>query len=134
MEYAELVKLLEETVKIPIYGVLGKLRNNLIYLATSEGEISIYALVNGKSVKLTKSPIAVTTRPKSNLDFIPFARDVEKGKEIHAVYIANLKGEEFQIESPRVRISSLAYDSKRIVLTGSSQSETSIYVIENGKL
>ncbi|WP_048054253.1 S9 family peptidase [Saccharolobus solfataricus] len=134
MEYSELIKLLEETVRIPFYAILGKLKNNLIYLATSEGEISIYALIGGKNVKLTKSPIAISTRPKSSLDFIPFARDVEKGKEIHAIHIANLKGEEFQIESPRVRISSLTYDDKRIVFTGSSQNETSLYVIENGKL
>ncbi|QGA53668.1 alpha/beta fold hydrolase [Sulfolobus sp. E5-1-F] len=134
MEYSELVKLLEETVRIPLYDVLGKLKNNLIFLSTSEGENSIYTLMNGNTVKLTKLPIAGTTRPKSNLDFIPFTRDEEKGKEIHAIYIANLKGEEFQVESPKVRISSLAYDSKRIVFTGSSQTETSIYVIENGRL
>ncbi|WP_338603227.1 S9 family peptidase [Sulfolobus tengchongensis] len=135
MKYSELVKMLEEVVGIPIFAVLGKLKDNLIFLATTEGEVNISALTSGKVAKLTKSPIASSARPKSNSDFIPFVRDVERGKEIHAIYTVNLKGEEFEVFSPNLRVTSLAYDGKRIAFTGSSQTETSLYLIEgDGKV
>ncbi|MCY0859741.1 MAG: S9 family peptidase [Sulfolobaceae archaeon] len=135
MEYSELVKTLERLVSSPIYAVLGKLKEeNVIFFSTNEGETNISAIINGRVVRLTKEPIAGASNPKPNLDFIPFTRDVEKGKEIHAVYAVNLKGEEYEIASPSVRIFGLGYDEKNIAFVGISQTEASLYVIENGKL
>ncbi|MDT7861600.1 MAG: S9 family peptidase [Saccharolobus sp.] len=134
MEYSELVRILEDLVRLPIYGIIGKLKDTPILLSTVEGKVSISALMGDKLRVLTKEPIASSAIPKSHLDFVPFARDVEKGKELHSIYIVNLKGEEYEVASPKLRIFSLAYDEKNIAFIGSSQSESSLYVIEGGKI
>lgn len=134
MEYSELVRVLEDLVRLPIYGIIGKLKDTPILLSTVEGKVSISALIEDKLRVLTKEPIASSAIPKSHLDFVPFTRDVEKGKELHSIYIVNLKGEEYEVASPKLRIFSLAYDEKNIAFIGSSQSESSLYVIEGGKI
>ncbi|TRM73157.1 S9 family peptidase, partial [Sulfolobus sp. E5] len=83
MEYSEIVKELERLVKIPTYYVLGKLKDNLVFYSTTQGETNISALIDGKIIRLTKEPIAMPSTPKANLDFLPFTRDVERGKEVH---------------------------------------------------
>ncbi|BDB98053.1 S9 family peptidase [Saccharolobus caldissimus] len=134
MEYSELVRILEDLVRLPIYGIIGKLKDTPILLSTVEGKVSISALIGDKLRVLTKEPIASSAIPKSHLDFVPFTRDVEKGKELHSIHIVNLKGEEYEVASPKLRIFSLAYDEKNIAFIGSSQSESSLYVIEGGKI
>ncbi|AHC52173.1 acylaminoacyl-peptidase [Sulfolobus acidocaldarius SUSAZ] len=134
MNYTEIIKGLERLIKIPEYHVLGKLRDNLVFFSTAQGVTNISALVGTRVVRLTKEPISSTSTPKSHLDFLVFARDIEKGKEKHAVYACNLKGEEYEIASPRVRIMSLAYDDKNVAFVGSSEDGTYLYVIEEGKL
>ena len=135
MEYSELVKMLEDLVRLPIYNVIGKLKEDTpILLTTIEGNVGISALVENKLRVLTKEPIASSAVPKSHLDFLPFTRDVEKGKELHSIYIVNLKGEEYEVASPRLRIFSLAYDENKIAFIGSSQNESALYVIEGGKI
>ncbi|ADX85853.1 alpha/beta hydrolase family protein [Saccharolobus islandicus] len=134
MEYSELVRILEDLVRLPIYGIIGKLKDTPILLSTVEGKVSISALIGDKLRVLTKESIASSAIPKSHLDFVPFTRDIEKGKELHSIHIVNLKGEEYEVASPKLRIFSLAYDEKNIAFIGSSQSESSLYVIEGGKI
>ncbi|TRM79850.1 S9 family peptidase, partial [Sulfolobus sp. D5] len=121
-------------VKIPTYYVLGKLKDNLVFYSTTQGETNISALIDGKIIRLTKEPIAMPSTPKANLDFLPFTRDVERGKEVHSVYICNLKGEEYELTSPKVRIMGLAYDDKTIAFVGSSNDGAFLYAVEGGKL
>nr|WP_232516052.1 hypothetical protein [Sulfuracidifex tepidarius] len=94
MEYSELVKNLEELIGLPIYVVVGRLKDNPILLTTTEGRNTVSTLIEGKLNPLTGEPIASVAPPKQHLDFIAFTRDAEKGKEIHSVYITNLRGEE----------------------------------------
>lgn len=134
MEYSEIVKTLEELVSLPIYAVIGKLKDTPVLLTTTEGKVNISILEGDKLRVLTKEPISGSPYPKPQLDFIPFIRDVEKGKELHSIYITNLKGEEYEVASPKIRIFSLAYDDKNVAFIGASQNESSLYVIEGGKI
>ncbi|BCU69883.1 hypothetical protein [Stygiolobus caldivivus] len=125
MDYKDLVKGLEEIVKTHYYKVIGKLKETPVLITTLEGTINLSVLKGGKLENLAKSVIDVAS-PKPQLDYVPFTRDVEKGKEVHSVYTVNLKGEESEVSSPRKRVTSIAYDEKTIVYTASSAESTSL--------
>jgi hypothetical protein len=133
MEYSELVKSLEEVVNIPVYAVLGSLKQNVVFLSTLQGESNI-SVISKEVIRLTNKPVAIPALPKKELDFLVYAFDTQKGKEIHSLNVVTLKGEEYEAVSPQMRVISLAYDQKRIAFVGSSLQETALYVVEHGKL
>jgi len=133
MEYSQLVKSLEEVVNIPVYAVLGSLKQNVVFLSTLQGESNI-SVISKEVIRLTNKPVAIPALPKKELDFLVYAFDTQKGKEIHSLNVVTLKGEEYEAVSPQMRVISLAYDQKRIAFVGSSLQETALYVVEHGKL
>lgn len=134
MEYLELLKKLEELVKAPSYQIVGKLKDIPLLRTSTEGVINLSVLRGDKLDRITKDPIAGLASPKPQLDYVPIIRDVEKGKELHSIFIVNLKGEEYELASPKMRITSIAYDEKSVVFTGSSRDSTALYIVEDGKL
>ena len=134
MEYLELLKKLEELIKVPSYLIVGKLKDIPLLWTSTEGVFNLSVLRGDKLDRITKEPIAGLANPKSQLDYVPIIRDVEKGKELHSIFVVNLKGEEYELASPKMRITSIAYDEKSVVFTGSSQDSTALYIVEDGKL
>ncbi|MDT7873676.1 MAG: S9 family peptidase [Sulfolobaceae archaeon] len=134
MEYLELLKKLEELIKAPSYLIVGKLKDIPLLWTSTEGVFNLSVLRGDKLDRITKDPIVGLANPKSQLDYVPIIRDVEKGKELHSIFVVNLKGEEYELASPKVRITSIAYDEKSVVFTGSSQDSTALYIVEDGKL
>jgi len=134
MEYLELLRRLEELIKAPSYRILGKLKDTPLLWTSTEGAFNLSVLRGDKLDRITKGPIAGSANPKSQLDYVPVIRDVERGKELHSIFVVNLKGEEYELASPKMRITSIAYDEKSVVFTGSSQNSTALYIVEDGKL
>lgn len=134
MEYSELLKKLEELIKAPSYHMVGKLKDVPLLLTTTEGVVNLSVLRGDKLDRITKDPIAELANPKPQLDYVPIIRDVERGKELHSIFVVNLKGEEYELASPKMRITSIAYDEKAVVFTGSTQDSTALYMVEGGKL
>jgi len=134
MEYLELLKKLEELIKVPSYQIVGKLKDIPLLWTSTEGVFNLSVLRGDKLDRITKDPIAGLANPKSQLDYVPIIRDVEKGKELHSIFVVNLKGEEYELASPKMRITSIAYDEKSVVFTGSSHDSTALYIVEDGKL
>jgi hypothetical protein len=134
MEYLELLRRLEELIKAPSYRIVGKLKDTPLLWTSTEGAFNLSVLRGDKLDRITKGPIAGSANPKSQLDYVPIIRDVERGKELHSIFVVNLKGEEYELASPKMRITSIAYDEKSVVFTGSSQNSTALYIVEGGKL
>lgn len=132
MEYSEILSLLEKTVKIPHYTLLGNLKGTPLYVSTEQGEISLFAL-SKKSKRLTKGAISDVARPKPNADYVPFIKDLSHGKEVHSLNITNLKGEESEVSNPGARITSLSYDKNKIAFTSHSGGSGGVFLVEGGE-
>ena len=132
LSISEIVKTLENLVRIPLYGTLGITANNLVYLSTQEGIRSLWSInLESKSVKrLTVKPVHEPVIPTATSPYIIFTRDVAKGKELHKVFYTDVRSgkEELLADTPLMRIFGIAFDGSKVAFTGATAEDTAIYL------
>ncbi len=132
MDITNKIRILETIIKIPYYMVIGYTHGRLIYYSTIEGITNIWSLDVESKVKrrLTREPISQVAEPKPDSPYVIYTRDVTKGKEHHKIYYVDSKGreEKLLIDTPSMRIFSIAFDSEKIVFTGATTKDMALYI------
>ena len=87
------------------------MEGSVVVLAVTEGKRALMVLKGDRPETLTKGLVHAVMR-RQDQEMTPLIKDVEKGREVHAVYAVNLNGGEFEVSPPRGRITTFAYDGK----------------------
>lgn len=131
MSVVEKLKIVEEIVKLPWYGVTGITQNKLIYVSTSEGIRDLWALdlKTNKTLRLTTKGISGVADVKSKSPLIIYIRDVTDGKELHKVFTINVNEpkEKILVDFKPKRIFGISFDGERIALSCAGEKEVEIY-------
>lgn len=131
-DVVEKLKIVEEIVKIPWYGVVGITQNKLIYMSTREGIRNLWALdlETNESLRLTKKGVSGVADIKTKSPLVIYTRDVTGGKELHNVYSININElrEKVIVDFKPRRIFGISFDGERIALSCAGEKEVEIYI------
>ena len=132
MNVVEKLKIVEEIVKLPWYGLAGITHNKLIYVSTREGIRNLWALdfETNKALKLTAKGISGVADVKSKSPLILYIRDVTGGKELHNVFSINVNNvkEKVAVDFEPKRIFGISFDGEKLALSCAGKNEVEIYI------
>ena len=132
----DVVKIVEELIKVPRYALVGRALNYPVYLSTREGVTSLWRIdpKDCSSKRLTTKPVHGAAPPKPNCPYVVFTVDVAGGKELHRIYYVDIRSgkESLVSDTPLMRIFSLAIDGERVAFTAATQEDIAIYVARLG--
>ncbi|OYT38551.1 MAG: S9 family peptidase [Desulfurococcales archaeon ex4484_58] len=137
---SKIVKILEDLVRIPYYGLYGKsVSNELIIESDEEGapHIYLYSLVDGSKKKLTSEPIYSTaTPPDTPVNRVVYTRDVSRGKELQQIFYYDLtrNTEDKLVEMDPIRIFGLTDAIEYIAFTGATSKGVFLYKVKGHSL
>ena len=127
----EILKMLEEVVRAPLYSVVGISGDKLVFMTNEEGVESLwyYDFTRRKTEKLCKDIYGVASVVKDS-PYIIFTRDVSKGRELQQVFVININNKkEFKFENftPK-RIFSIDYNGELIALSAVSEKGIGLWI------
>lgn len=130
--YSNILRILEEIVRIPIYNLVGICKDKLIFLSTKEGITSLWSSdLSGKNlVKLSGDDVIYVAKPSLNDNIIIYSRDISKGKELQRIFKSSprFKDEDLALDMDPLRIFGLCYKDDRIVYIGVGEKDIGIYM------
>ncbi|MET1159800.1 MAG: S9 family peptidase [Thermoprotei archaeon] len=131
IELSRIASLLEKLVKIPTYTVLGYTSDYLVYVSNKSGVTSIwlYDTKTGHEVEAIRGPVSGVFRIRFEKPYIIYTRDVARGREQHKVYIYSATSKStIELSMEPMRVFSGALDEDRIVFTGATMKDISLYM------
>ncbi len=137
---SRIVKILEDLVKIPYYGLYGRTSSNeLVVESDEEGapHIYLYNPFTGSKKRVTHKPIYLTaTTLDKPINKIIYTRDVSRGKELQQIFIYDLikNVEDKLVEMKPIRIFGLADAIDYVAFTGATSEGVFLYRVRNGEL
>ncbi len=133
MSFSEKIAVLEAIVRAPTYSVVGFTHRKLVYVTTQEGARSLWYMdiKSGEHKKIADEIWAIGDIVKDS-PYVPYTKDIMKGREQHVVFIYNLEsGENIEVESiPPQRIIGIAFDGGSIAISGSTEKALEIWTIK----
>ncbi len=133
MEAHEIVKMLEELVKVPRVSLNGIISGDkMLVTSLMEGEKALYSFDPNKGAmrRLSKEAISAVAIPPYGSKEVYFTRDVTKGREQHVLMRLDVEGgEEERVDMVPMRITSIVHKD-RVFFVGSSN-ENALYVVDN---
>ncbi|MDW8082948.1 MAG: alpha/beta fold hydrolase [Sulfolobales archaeon] len=131
-DIAEISRIIESVVSVPIYDIEGIAKEYLVYSSTEEGVYSTYVLdLTTGSKKLVASNVYWQVAVSENSSKIVFLRDVAKGLELSKVFVYDLdsgKEEVISADMESQRIIGLAFDGERVSWSGATKDVAGIYL------
>jgi dipeptidyl aminopeptidase/acylaminoacyl peptidase len=130
---SQIARILEELISAHPYFLLGvDSRGRVIYQSNEGGFNSIWALdpSSGDRKRLSTETILWTDLVSDKRNRVVFTRDVSRGREQQIVgYVDLVSDREYLYESMKpLRVFGLADDGERIVFTGATETDISIYM------
>ncbi len=133
---ADLMKRLEELVRLPFYALMGIASDKLVYLTTEQGVVRLWVSNKDGSDKRPASGERVTalSRPEPDSNIIVYARDVTKGQELGQIYTLDVDSlaEEKALEMTPTRVIGLVRRGDKIVYSGAAEDGVGIFMGEIG--
>ena len=130
----EKLKILEEIIRVPRYGVVGVTQNKLVYVSTVEGVFDLWTLdlETSKTVKVTSGGIHDVADVKSSSPLVIYTKDVSGGKELHQVFKVDVReGKELKVgDFKPKRIFGIAFDGEKAAFTCSTEKEIEVYSVK----
>jgi len=126
------LRVIEELVKVPRYGVVGLTHGVLVYASTIEGVIDLWALdlKTKESRRLTRGGIHSVANVKSKSPLVVYTKDVSGGKELQQVFAVDVRdGRELKLTDfePK-RVFGIAFDGEKVAFSCSGEDAIDIYI------
>ncbi|BBD73651.1 acylaminoacyl-peptidase [Sulfodiicoccus acidiphilus] len=125
---SKLAEVLERVISLPQYTLLGAKGGRLIYYAWEKGERSLFSWDGSERVMLASNVVETSLAVNGR---VAYTLDVERGREIHRVFLVDEKGNTLEVDSPRLRVWNLSLRD-RLAFVGTSDT-TDLYVTDGQK-
>ncbi len=131
------LKIIEELVKLPQYGIVGLTHNKLVYVSTVEGVRDLWSLdiKTNEVSRLTTGGIHSVAPVKSKSPLVIYTRDVRSGRELHQIFSINVIDvkEKVIVDFEPKRIFGISFDGEKIAFSCAGEKEVEIYTAKPEK-
>ena len=139
LKYSEIVGILEDIVRTPLYSLVGVVGEGRLVVYSNEGGFAQLILVDpvtGGRVSLTREPILWVAEPPLGSSRVVWTKDVSRGRELQVLYysdVSRLKEEPLASMDP-LRIFGVADDGVNVAFTGATMEDVAVYIARKGSV